>query len=223
MYEKWKWLSRLAAVTLGISLLLAPTGYQLITGTARAAPDIKIFDISAINVDITLNRFGDHDPEGRMYVLDENIAAVRAQEATPLPDRVSSGLRDDPIQPLVIRANIGDTVIVNFTNRLAGERASVHILGLAADPATSAGSSTGLNPDTTVGPGETISYTWHIPDLDNAEGAYVFNSLGNIREQQAHGLFGTLNVEPRGSVYLNPITGLPLKSGWDAIIVDRAR
>ena len=31
-----------------------------------AAP-VKTFDVSAIDVDIPLNRFGDHDPSGQMY------------------------------------------------------------------------------------------------------------------------------------------------------------
>ncbi len=138
MNGEWKWLSKLATAILVIRLLLTPVGYEP-TGAALAAPEIKAFDISVINVDITLSRFGDHDPEGRMYVLDENIDGARAQETIPLPDRVSSGLRDDPIRPLVTRANIGNTVIVSFTNQLAGERASIHIHGLAADPATSSG------------------------------------------------------------------------------------
>ncbi|HEV2375124.1 MAG TPA: hypothetical protein VGS19_23570 [Streptosporangiaceae bacterium] len=71
------------------------------------------FDISAINVDITLNRFGVHDPNGFMYVLNSQIPAVRAEEQS---GQVSSGLGNDPIQPLVIRAHAGDCVTVNLTN-----------------------------------------------------------------------------------------------------------
>lgn len=200
----------------------------LLTGLLLPAPQVfsqdgtvKEFHVSAIDVDITLNRFGDHDPEGKMFVLDENIPAVRRQEAKPLPDRVSIGLRDDLIQPLVIRANIGDTVVVNFTNRLRSGRASMQINGLSFDPRTSAGSNTGLNPDTTVAPGDSITYTWRIPDKRNMEGSYVFSSMGDdMHQQMAHGLFGVLNVEPKGSVYLNPVDGQPQRSGWEAIIVD---
>jgi FtsP/CotA-like multicopper oxidase with cupredoxin domain len=181
---------------------------------------IKTFNISAIDVTMTLNRYGDHDPLGKMYVLDENIPVVREQEAKPLPDRVSNGLRDDPIQPLVIRANIGDLVVINFTNQLAIGRASMRIHGLSVDPETSLGSFVGKNTDTLADRGETITYTWFIPDQRNMEGSYVFNSMGDSRQQQAHGLFGVLNVEPKGSVYLSPVTGGPIKSGWEAIIVD---
>lgn len=208
------------AVFIALMLILP----QLPAQYAQAVGETKTFSISAIDVVIAINRFGDNNPLGKMFVLDENIAAVRAQEDIPLtnPDRVSIGLRDDPIQPLVIRANVGDTVVINFTNQLdsSSERASFHIQGLPVDVSTSSGSNVGLNPDTTVGRGETITYTLQIPDQTNYEGAYVFNSMGDLRQQQVHGLFGVLNVEPRGSTYLNPITGQPQKSGWDAIIVD---
>ena len=74
---------------------------------------VKRFSVAAIDVDIPLNRFGDHDPNGKMYVLTEEIPAVRRQEASR---KVSLGLRDDAIQPLVIRANLGDCVEIDYTN-----------------------------------------------------------------------------------------------------------
>ena len=83
---------------------------------------------------------------------------------------------------------------------------------ISADPATSAGSSVGLNADTTVGPGETISYTWHIPDLDNAEGAYVFNSLGNTREQQASSL--SSSIRGSGSSSLSRTSNVSSPISW---------
>jgi len=182
----------------------------------------KTFNISAIDVIITLNRFGDNDPQGMMFVLDENLAAVRAQEALPLPGRVSIGLRDDPIQPLVIRANVGDCLIVNFTNKLATGRASINVRGLSVAARTSGGSNVGLNPDTLADVGQTITYYLLIENRREMEGSYVFRSMGDPRNQQSHGLFGVINVEPAGSTYTNPNTGQPQKSGWEAIIVDPA-
>jgi manganese oxidase len=82
------------------------------TNPCTTAPH-DTFNISAINVDITLNKFGVHDPNSFMYVLNSNISAVRAEEAS---GQVSTGLGDDPIQPLVIRAHEGDCVTVNLTN-----------------------------------------------------------------------------------------------------------
>ncbi|MBI4289119.1 MAG: multicopper oxidase domain-containing protein, partial [Chloroflexi bacterium] len=181
--------------------------------------NIKTFNVSALDVKITVNRFGDNNPLGMMYVLDENIPAVRAQENKPLPDRVSVGLRDDPIQPLVIRANVGDCVVINFTNRLAAGNASMNVRGLSV-AATEIGSNLGLNPDSTVPPGKSITYHWLVDNRRELEGSYVFRSLGDPRRQVSHGLFGVINVEPPGSTYLNVITGQPLKSGWEAMIVD---
>ena len=82
----------LAAAALGGSVRAADPGPGAPCPTG--AP-LKSFDVQAINVDITLNRFGDHDPTGKMYVLSSRVAAVRAQETAPLPNRVSIGLRED--------------------------------------------------------------------------------------------------------------------------------
>lgn len=218
------------AAFLVLVMLLSLAGFPPVQAQ-NSEGETKTFNISAIDVEITINRFGDRDPQGKMYVLeagsdangngqDDAIDAIRAQEVAPLPDRVSTGLRNDPIQPLVIRANISDTVVINFTNRLGSGRVGIHIQGLPVDPFIT-GSNVGFNPDTTVGIGNSIIYTWKIPDQRNMEGSYVFTSLGtDMRQQQAHGLFGVLNIEPKGSVYLSPITGQPVKSGWDAMIVD---
>jgi plastocyanin len=195
-----------------------PTGtLQDPAEVCSAAARTISYTILAINVDITLNRFGDHDPSGRMYVLEENLDAVRAQETSPLP-RVSTGLGDDPIQPLVIRANLGDCVKIIFKNQLNSERASIHFHKVAVLPAGD-GSAVGNNPDSTIPPGETITYTVFLEPKSELEGAAYFHSHGdNAREQVAHGLFGALIAEPEGSVFLHPETGLPLKSGWEAMI-----
>jgi manganese oxidase len=76
----------------------------------------KTFNVSLINVPLFLNRFGDVVPEGRMYVLEENVAAVRtgfAQAANPF-----RAAETDLIEPLTLRVNQGDCVEIRFTNRL---------------------------------------------------------------------------------------------------------
>ncbi|MBI2919365.1 MAG: multicopper oxidase domain-containing protein [Chloroflexi bacterium] len=177
---------------------------------------VRSFNVMAIDVTITLNRFGDRDPEGKMYVLEQDMARVRAQEREPLP-RVSTGLRDDPIQPLVIRANLGDCVRVNFRNGLSYAAASMHIHRALVSPAED-GSAVGNNPDSTINPGQTTTYTWFIENLPEMEGAVYFHSHGDTRDQTAHGLFGALIAEPPGAVFLHPDTLEPLDSGWEAVI-----
>ena len=67
-----------------------------------AAP-VKTYDVVAITKDLVYNQYGDHDPEGLMYVLAEDEAAV------------VSGAKK--AEPLVIRANAGDCVKVNLHQR----------------------------------------------------------------------------------------------------------
>lgn len=190
-----------------------------ISSACPAGAPIRSYAVSAINVSMTLNRFGDHDPGAFMYVLDDQIAAVRAEENAPLPDRVSTGLRDDPIQPLVLRANLGDCLVLHFTNRLSSsDRVSLHVDGLPYT-AANGGGAVGNNPDTFADPGQSITYALPIPSDPTAERAYTFHDHGDSRELVNHGLFGTVVAEPAGSHFLDARTGAPLTgSGWEAII-----
>ena len=214
------------ALALGASLVLAPSNLNPLgrataaDSTGRpcpAAAKLKHFDVSAIDVDIPLNRFGDHDPLGHMYVLNGDIPAVRAQEAS---QRVSVGLNDnDPIQPLVIRANMGDCVEVGFTNKL-GSKAPVglHIDGLAYK-SDSSGDAVGLNASSNTDAGQTRTYVYYVPKVESLEGARYMHPGPSNRDLVNHGLFGSLMVEPEDSVYLNARTREPLASGWEAIVV----
>ena len=107
---------------------------------------MKRFDVRAIDVDIPLNRFGDHDPLGKMYVLADQVDAVRAQERSR---KVQIGLRDDPIQPLVIRANLGDCVEITIRNDATGGDYGMHIDGLSF-AAGSSGDAIGDNTSSAV-------------------------------------------------------------------------
>ena len=156
---------------------------------------LKTYDVKAIDVDIPLNRFGDHDPDGKMYVLADQVDAVRAQEQSR---KVSIGLGDDPIQPLVIRANQGDCVQINFTNEASGGEYGVHIDGLSYDVASS-GDAVGDNDSSSVGNGESRSYRFYVPDEPEFEGSHYLRPGPGNRAAASHGLFGSLTVEPRGS------------------------
>jgi len=82
----------------------------------------------------------------------------------------------------------------------------------------------GNNPDTTAGPGATVTYQIPIPRNRNAERAYYFHDHGAGRRRQNMGLFGAIVAEPRDAVYLDVETGEELDtitgSNWEAIIVD---
>jgi manganese oxidase len=82
--------------------------------TCPAGSPVREFSVSLINIPIFLNRFGDVVPEGRMYVLDENIQRARATFA----DAADPYDPMDIIEPLTLRVNKGDCVEIDFTNRL---------------------------------------------------------------------------------------------------------
>ncbi|MCI0574236.1 MAG: multicopper oxidase domain-containing protein, partial [Myxococcaceae bacterium] len=186
-------------------------------GCLPGAP-VRRYDVSAIHIVMTLNRFGDNDPDAFMYVLDDRIDDVRKQERKALPDRVTTGLRKDAIQPLVLRANLGECLVVRFTNRLTSDKASMHFHGLP-HTAENAGGFTGNNPNTFAEPGKSVTYVLPLPSNREAERAYYVHDHGDARERINHGLFGTVVLEPEGSVYLDPETGEPLRhTNWEAII-----
>ena len=193
-------------------------------GPCPIGAPLKTFAVSAIDITMMLDRFGDHDPQSQMYVLDSRIADVRAEEAAGR-DGLSIGLRDDAIQPLAIRANQGDCVTIDFTNRTTrpapqatDNTYGIHIDGLAFEK-NSSGDAIGNNPSSALAPGATATYTYWIPDDPTIEGAhYMYPGPGN-RQAVAHGLFGALIVEPPGSTYRNPTTGLAQESGWEADII----
>jgi hypothetical protein len=142
-------------------------------------PSDKIakFNVHAISVDIVYNSFGQHDPDGRMYVLEEDKSRIEQQV------RSNPGKTVTDVQPLVIRSNFGECVEIKFTNDLENEYASIHTFGLGLDPNKSDGMAIGVNKDTTVAPGQSITYRW-FPDKEGAyffsDGAREINRLSNV-------------------------------------------
>ncbi|MDT4962857.1 MAG: hypothetical protein QOF87_2504 [Pseudonocardiales bacterium] len=189
------------------------------SGACPAGAPVRSYDVQSINVDMPLNRFGDHDPKGRMYVLTNRIAAVRTEEAS---QKVSIGLRDDAIQPLVIRVNEGDCLSINYTNSSDGGDFGVHVDGLAFDVASS-GDAVGRNPASSVAKGQSATYNYFVPNDPTLEGAHYLHPGPGFRDLVNHGLFGAVVVEPPGSTYLDPNAvdeahAVALESGWEAII-----
>ena len=173
----------------------------------------RVFWIEAIELPIVYNQYGDHDPNGLLYVLEQDAEAVRREA-------LEAFLREDPqpakrVQPLVIRANLGDRILVHFSHSL-NRRLSMHVQGLSYDVRTSDGASVGNNPDSTTD-GE-ITYCWYA----DQEGVFLFSDMGDTRSGEegtnVHGMFGAIIVEPPEAVWLDPENGEPLKSGLFADI-----
>lgn len=164
------------------------------------------------------NKFGDHDPNGMIYVLKQDSARIRKKAEELFKQPVPQPYEE--VRPLVILANVGDTIRVNFENKL-NRPASIHVQGLCYDVLTSDGSNVGYNPDTTAR--RFIRYTWHA----DKEGVFLFSDMGDTRSNEegtnVHGLFGAIIVEAAGSEWFDPVTGKPLESGLFADIYNPAK
>jgi len=197
-------------------------------GKCPANAPVRTFDVSMINIEITLNRWLDYYP-GYMYVLTEDVEKARAEEAKNKASRdkdgydtgaVTTGLQGDVIQPLTLRANQGDCVKMTLRNQMESEdgslfiQASSMIVGATGKPATT------TNPDSIVAPGKTQEFEWYIhPHMQ--EGVRQFHSYSHDRELTVLGLFGAFIVEPKGSKYLDSIGTGPdkeVKTGWQVNI-----
>ena len=123
-------------------LLMSNTGAEPVSsqgGRCPASAPVKQYDVSAINVEISLNMWLDYYP-GYMYVLDgeHRQGTGRGNEESRRrvtkegydPGAVTNGLQNQWIQPLAIRGNQGDCVKITLRNQLeGGEDVSLHIHG----------------------------------------------------------------------------------------------
>lgn len=126
-----------------------------------------------------------------MYVLKKDSERIQREARESFALNPPQPYKD--VQPLVIRANKGDEIQVNFYNRL-DRRASIHVQGLKYNVLTSDGAEVGYNPDTTTD--DFISYKWYA----EKEGVYLFSDMGDMRSGEdgtnVHGLFGAIIIEP---------------------------
>ncbi|WP_144549829.1 multicopper oxidase domain-containing protein [Bacillus sp. X1(2014)] len=170
----------------------------------KTAP-VRKYNVVGIQTDIVYNNEGDHDKEGRMFVLAEDEAKILNGTLRP--------------RPLVIRANEGDCVEVTLENHLINatepNALSMHIHYVGFDPLGSDGTAVGWNYNQSTEPGEKIRYRWYADE----EGNIFFHDHMSAGEKGFHGTFGALIVEPKGSKWIHPKTGLEMKSGTEAMIV----
>lgn len=178
---------------------------------------VRNFDIEAISIPIVYNKYGDHDPNGMIYVLKKDSERIQ--------QKAKENFAMDPpqpykeVQPLVIRANEGDEIRINFYNKL-DRNTSMHVQGLRYDVLTSDGANVGNNPDTTAP--NFIQYVWYA----EKEGVYLFSDMGDPRGGEdgtnVHGLFGAVIVEKPQSTWFDPVTGEEIESGLFADIYNPA-
>ncbi len=202
-----------------VSIILAGAGQIAMTmpanaagtGVCASATRTINYDVNAFGLDLPLNGWGDHIPDGLMYALSNPDAQPTIAQIKAEPGRST---------PLVLRAAVGDCIQVHFTNQIAGKRVGMHVDGVAKNVNDSDGAHIGNNPDTTVPTGGQIDYTWFA----QREGQFPINDYGSgtnfgtanpSPDTTSHGLYGGLIVEPAGSRWLKPVTGTDLITGAD--------
>lgn len=173
----------------------------------------RTYDIEAIELPIVYNKYGDHDPNGLIYVLKKDANRIRENALRNFSQKIPQPSPD--VVPLVIRANIGDTVVIHFSHSL-NRALSLHVLGMDYDVQTSDGADVGYNKDSTTS--HRITYTWYARE----EGVFLFHDMGDTRSSEegtnVHGLFGAIIVEAAEAKWLSPETGTEIESGLFADI-----
>lgn len=174
---------------------------------------VRHYEIEAVEIPIVYNKYGDHDPDGLLYVLAKDAQRIKEKALENFQKEIPQPYEE--VQPLVIRANVGDKVIIRFAHSL--ERPlSIHVQGLSYDVQTSDGANVGYNRDSTTK--KCTTYTWYA----NQEGVFLFHDMADARSSEEatniHGLFGAIIVEAPESRWLSPQTGEEIESGLFADI-----
>ena len=210
----------------GLKLVAAAASDPPATGRCEPDAPRRRYQVVAMAVDITLNRYLDHDPRGRMYALEGDAPEIRAEERRNADARanqgdpaVSLGLQGDAIEPLTLRVLPGECLQLSLRNELPDEPVSIHLHGAGLTVLHTRKPAVPATPEATAPPGASVTYEWMVPS-DQPEGTHYFHSHARERVQTAHGLFGAVIVEPAGSRWRDPRTGEERAAGWDAIVTD---
>ena len=172
---------------------------------------VRRYEVAAVQTELVYNRYGDHDPDGLIFVPLEDVDLVLAGKYTP--------------KPLILRANVGDWLEVTLHNlwdpnrpvpyfdyptvplelkHKPSNRVSLNPQFLKYDPVCDSGINVGYNhKEQTVGTGESKRYLWKA---DREYGTCVLQSFGDMRNHRYHGLFGAVVIEPAGAQWYENFT-----------------
>ncbi len=196
-----------------------------LSGAAQAAQThcARTVSASVVALDqaMMINRLGASRPGGMIYALRSDIV-TKDGSTNFVPGNVQLRLDKRP-RPIVLRANVGDCLTIEFENLLQDPAtdplqpvtryASVHVAGMQlvksiADDGTFAGANPKLkngNESGLVPPRSSTSKgraTYHLYAAE--EGSFLlystagdYNGFGT--EQLTMGLFGAVNIQPKGA------------------------
>ncbi|HEX8719809.1 MAG TPA: hypothetical protein VF736_04150, partial [Pyrinomonadaceae bacterium] len=181
----------------------APQGWPSASGTVVA-------NVVALDQAFVYNRLGAVNPGGMIFALERDVVPIEGTTPGPGNARLRPGKRP---RPLTLRVNVGQKLQINFKNWLSPSAksdqpntraASVHVVGMQpVNGISDDGSNVGQNASSLVSPGGQTTYTLY----GEREGNHLMYSTAATTGGEgdggsiAAGLFGSVNVEPRGAEY----------------------
>ena len=179
-------------------------------------------DVVAFDQPFFYNRLGAVNPAGMIYALRRDVQPKSGTTLSAGNVRLKAYKR---ARPIVLRMNVGDCIQITFQNLLDPNRAddnqpatrtaSIHVEGLnLKNSILDDGSNVGVNQSSVIEPEKQIVYTLYA----EKEGNHLVYSTAATTGGEGNGgslpmgLFGALNVEPRGAEwYRSQITAAELK------------
>lgn len=192
--------------------------------TAEECENVKVFEIALVQAKLTYNRYGWHDPEGRFFVLKEELERYGGLESyIRLVEE-----QKIQVEPLVIRANAGDCIELRTTNLLPEfleanafqlkTRTDIvghHVHLVKFDTITSDGAANGWNNIAGARKYETLVERFFA---DEELRTVFFHDHLFANAHQLHGMFGALVIEEAGATFHDIRNGEELRSGTQAVI-----
>ena len=189
--------------------------------------NVKVFEIALVQAKLTYNRYGWHEPEGRFFVLKEELERYGGLDA------YIRMVEEEKIQvePLVIRANAGDCIELRTTNLLPEfleenafqlktktDIVGHHVHLVKFDTITSDGAANGWNNIAGARKYETLVERFFA---DEELRTVFFHDHLFANAHQLHGMFGALIIEEAGATFHNIRDGEELRFGTQAVIQRR--
>jgi manganese oxidase len=197
---------------------VATINYETSGPTEVTQPCARVIRAHVVALDQVFfwNRLGAVQPQGMIFALRHQVVPTDGSNMLR-PGRVRLRADKRP-RPLVLRMNVGDCLQIDFQNLLdpeprdeeqpATRTASVHVAGLQlVNSIRDDGSNVGRNPIPPGGlvrPGERIVYTLYADERMREGSNILFSAAATTTGegdggQIPPGLFGAVNVEPRGA------------------------
>ena len=210
-----QWRSLFSSCCAAVTVLVAVSSAHGQTSSPPVNCDRTVkADVVALDQVLIYNRLGTINPAGMMYALKQDVVAIDPSRGFVAGNvQLRPGKRP---RPIALRMNVGDCLVINFTNLLAPDAADVnsfaannapatrtasaHVMGLQlVNTIQSDGSNVGQNPSSLVAPGASTTYTYFA----QREGNHLVYSTAATTGGEgdggslAMGLFGSVNVEAK--------------------------